>query len=262
MGRAFIRNRLCVYRCFIRRGRVVLILIGIKMGYIMKKILCFIGILVGCQLGGAQNDFEMLKTEVNFAQWSGKNEPMRVPPVLLNLRQFSAIPGRITLAREYLAGENHGRPNVGRPIRHEYVLRDGQKKNRIGIDLFIAPSTTEAHEYLIWRFINNSLPHAMQVKRAKPTRVLRLGHICFASGNKNENRFASIRFIRNNIIVEILAKGEKFQREARAIAETVDYLILKQKTGEDASAYYNREFQRLSENERRGIIEKITREGP
>ena len=102
----------------------------------------------------------------------------------------------------------------------------------------------------------------MQVKRAKPTRVLRLGHICFASGNKTENRFASIRFIRNNIIVEILAKGEKFQREARAIAETVDYLILKQKTGEDASAYYNREFQRLSENERRGIIEKITREGP
>ena len=29
MGRAFIRNRLCVYRCFIRRGRVVLILISI-----------------------------------------------------------------------------------------------------------------------------------------------------------------------------------------------------------------------------------------
>ena len=238
----------------------------------MNKILCLIVLLVGCQLGGIREGFapfekrktdaNRLKAEVNFAKWPGKNEPMRVAPVLLNLRQFSAIPGRITLARQYLAGENHGRPNVGRPIRHEYVLRDGQKKNRIGIDLFIAPSTTEAHEYLIWRFINNSLPHAMQVKRAKPTWVLLLGHICFASGNKNENRFASIRFIRNNIIVEILAKGEKFQREARGIAETVDYLLLKEKTGEDAAAYYNRELQRLSENQRRGIIEKITREGP
>ena len=94
-------------------------------------------------------------------------------------------------------------------------------------------------------------------------RVLLLGHICFASGNKTvKDRFASIRFIRNNIIVEILAKGEKFQREARAIAETVDYLLLKEKTGEDAAAYYNRELQRLTDNQQRGIIEKITSESP
>ena len=72
----------------------------------------------------------------------------------------------------------------------------------------------------------------------------------------------SIRFIRNNILVEIRTRGEKFRKEARGLAETVDYLLLKQKTGEDAAAYYNRELQRLSENQRRGIREKITREGP
>ena len=60
------------------------------------------------------------------------------------------------------------------------------------------------------------------MKDATPTRELRIGHVCFASGYKNENRFASIRFIRNNILVEIFAEGEKFQREARGIAEA-DY---------------------------------------
>ena len=137
-----------------------------------------------------------------------------------------------------------------------------REKNRLEINLFIAPSSAEAHEYLILRIVSGSLPHEMRVKLVKPTRELRLGHVCFPRGYKNENRFASIRFIRNNILVEIRAKGEKFQREARGIAETVHYLLLKEKTGEDAAAYYNRELQRLTDNQRRGIIEKITREGP
>ena len=59
----------------------------------MKKILCFMGILVGCQFCMIQKSLaqaEMfrananrLKAEVNFAKWPGKNEPMRVAPVLL-----------------------------------------------------------------------------------------------------------------------------------------------------------------------------------
>ena len=102
----------------------------------------------------------------------------------------------------------------------------------------------------------------MRVEGATPTRELRIGHVCFVNGNKNENRFAIIRFIRNNILVEIRAEGETFQREARRLAETIDYLLLKEKTGEDAAAYYNRELQRLKESRRRGIIDEITSEGP
>ena len=40
------------------------------------------------------------------------------------------------------------------------------------------------------------------------------------------------------------------KEQARGLAETIDYLLLKGKTGEDATAYYNRELQRLSENKR------------
>ena len=238
----------------------------------MKKILCFIGILVGCQFCMIQKSFAQadifrananrLKTEVNFAKWPGKNEPMRVAPVLLDLFRFPTITDKSPLARKFTAGRSGISPNVELTLRHQYILSDRQRKNRLEINLFIAPSSEEAHEYTIWRFVFNSLPHEMRVERATPTRELRIGHVCFANGYKNENRFVGIRFIRNNILVEISAEGEKFEREARAIAETIDYLLLKQKTGEDAAAYYNREFQRLNDNRRRGIIEKITREGP
>ncbi len=238
----------------------------------MKKILCFIGILVGCQFYMIQKSFtqaEIIKTDANrlkadvdFAKWPGKNEPMRVAPVLLNLFRFPTITDKSPLARALPARQVISRPNVERTLQHQYILSDRQRKNRLEINLFIAPSSAEAHEYLILRIVSGSLPHEMRVKLVKPTRELRLGHVCFPRGYKNENRFASIRFIRNNILVEIRAKGEKFQREARGIAETVHYLLLKEKTGEDAAAYYNRELQRLTDNQRRGIIEKITREGP
>ena len=231
----------------------------------MKQILCFIGILVGCQLGGAQDGFEKLKTdanrlkaEVNFAKWSGKNEPRRVAPVLLNLFRFPTITNKSPFTRKSLAGRVLIRPNAGRVLHHEYILSDRQEKNRLEINLLIAPSSAEAHEYLIWRFVNNSL----RVKDATPTRELRIGHLCFANVKNSTDRIVSIRFIRNNIIVEIIADGEKFQKETRGIAETVNYLLLKQKTGEDAAAYYNRELQRLTDNQRRGIIEKITSESP
>ena len=238
----------------------------------MKRLLCFIGILVGCQFCMIQKSLaqaEMfrananrLKTEVNFAKWPGKTEPMRVAPVLLDLFRFPTITDKSPLTRKFTAGKSGINPNVGLTLRHQYILSDRQRKNRLEINLFIAPSSVEAHEYTILRFAANSLPHEMRVKNATPTRELRLGHVCFASGNKNENRFGIIRFIRNNILVEISADGEKFQRAARGLAETIDYLLLKEKTGEDATAYYNRELHKLKENRRRGIREKITREGP
>ena len=238
----------------------------------MKKILCLIVLLVGCQLGGIREGFapfeklktdaNRLKAEVNFAKWPGKNEPMRVAPVLLNLLRFPTITVKSPSTRKLLAGGILIRPNAGHTLHHEYILSDRQKKNRLEIDLYIAPSSAEAHEYLIWLFVNNSLPHALRVKDATPTRELRIGHLCFANVKNNANQFGNISFIRNNIIVEIFARGEKFRKETRNIAETVDYLLLKQKTGEDAATYYNRELQRLSENQRRGIREKITREGP
>ena len=238
----------------------------------MKKILCFIGILVGCQFCMIQKSFAQadmfrananrLKAEVNFAKWPGKNEPMRVAPVLLDLFRFPTITDKSPLARKFTAGRSGISPNVELTLRHQYILSDRQRKNRLEINLFIAPSSAEAHEYTILRFAANSLPHALRVKDATPTRELRLGHVCFANGNKTENRFANIRFIRNNILVEIRARGEKFQREARGLAETIDYLLLKEKTGEDATAYYNRELHKLKENRRREIKEKITREGP
>ena len=178
--------------------------------------------------------------------------------MLLNLFRFPTITNKSPFTQKSLAGRVLIRPNAGRVLHHEYILSDRQEKNRLEINLLIAPSSAEAHEYLIWRFVNNSL----RVKDATPTRELRIGHVCFANGYKNENRFVGIRFIRNNILVEISAEGEKFQREARGIAETVDYLLLKEKTGEDAVAYYNRELQRLKESRRRGIIDEITSEGP
>ena len=217
----------------------------------MKKILCFIGILVSCQFYMIQKSFAQseilkadanrLKVDVNFAKWPGKNEPMRVAPVLLNLFRFPTITDKSPFTRKSLARRTGTRPpNVERTLHHQYLLSDRQKKNRLEINLFIAPSSAEAQEYLIGRLVSGSLPHAMRVKRAKPTEVLLIGHICFTNG-------PSIRFIRNNILVEIRTRGEKFRKEARGLAETVDYLLLKQKTGEDAAAYYNRELQRLSE---------------
>ena len=238
----------------------------------MKRLLCFIGILVGCQLGVIREGFapfekrkadaNRLKVEVNFSKWSGKNEPVRVGPVLLNLLRFPTITDKSPFTRKSLAREDRSRPNAGRVLRHQYILSDRQKKNRLEINLFIAPSSAEAHEYIIWLFVANSLPYALRVKDATPTRELRIGHLCFANVKNNANQFGNISFIRNNIIVEIFARGEKFRKEVRGIAETIDYLLLKQKTGEEATAYYNSELQRLSENERRGIREKITREGP
>ncbi len=155
-NREFIRNRLCVYLCFIRRGRVVLILIGIKMGYIMKKILCFIGILVSCQSCMIQKSFtradifranaNRLKTEVNFAQWSGKNEPMRVAPVLLNLFRFPTITDKSPFTRKSLARRTGTRPpNVERTLHHQYLLSDRQKK--IGWKLiYLLPLLARKHK--------------------------------------------------------------------------------------------------------------------
>ena len=144
-NREFIRNRLCVYLCFIRRGRVVLILIGIKRSYIMKKILCFIGILVSCQSCMIQKSFTLaemfrananrLKTEVNFAKWPGKNEPMRVAPVLLDLFRFPTITDKSPLARKFTAGRSGISPNVELTLRHQYLLGNLEKKHRLEINL-------------------------------------------------------------------------------------------------------------------------------
>ena len=207
----------------------------------MKKILCFIFLLIGCQLGGYERVLHSLKSSkqmrIDSRQRSilknGPAKPNRCAwaPVFLNLFRFPTITNKSPFTQKSLAGRVLIRPNVERVLHHEYILSDRQEKNRLEINLFIAPSSAEAHEYLIWRFVNNSLPHALRVEDATPTRELRLGHVCFANVKNNTDRIVSIRFIRNNIIVEIIAEGEKFQKETRNIAETIDYLLLKQKTG-------------------------------
>ncbi len=214
----------------------------------MGRIIFLVIILAGCQFGITQDNIlvqdaqvptiEEFKAQVNFAQWPGRNAPMRVP-VELDKQMFPALRNSETIwARKHYN-------KIFKPIvvvHHKYRWRVSPG-NELYIRIAVAASCQEAHEYLVNRFFNCSTPFRARVKRARRTDILKLGHICFANGVKKKNTFGTIAFIRNNIVVEIQPVGDELRREVRAIAETIDKLLLKQPEGAAGFTYYNREIR-------------------
>ena len=55
---------------------------------------------------------------------------------------------QITIGSEiYCQAKSGISPNVELTLRHQYLLGNLEKKHRLEINLFIAPSSAEAHEY-------------------------------------------------------------------------------------------------------------------
>ena len=101
----------------------------------MKKILCFIAILIGCQFGRVPNQSEILKADVSFAKWPGKNEPMRVAPVLLNLFRFPTITDKSPFTRKSLAKQ------VIPSLNKNIALRSETQDTRFRILMHLASGT-------------------------------------------------------------------------------------------------------------------------
>ncbi len=174
------------------------------------------------QLKTEDGSLDKLKELANFYNWPGKKGRVRDG---INLSRFTlpSLSGMVEIPQEisfsYLELEDG-------KILIKYRSRwQETPDNFIEISLIFAETCDQAHEYVISRFFNSSLPFELRVpKRDDP---LIAGDISFSGGR---------RFIRNNIYVEIRPVGEMEDKIA-AVAKDIDDLLLTRTTASSAEQF-------------------------
>jgi len=159
---------------------------------------------------------EKLKELTDFAKWPGKNGPVRDG---LNLSKY-AIPSLSDAIEE---PKNIPRFSAREITPGEILVQYRSKwelspQDFLSITLTFANTCEEAHEYLIERFFNSSMPFEGRVhRRDLPVKA---GDLSFDDGRY---------FIRNNIIVEFHGVGTIVEKITQA-AKEVDNLLLARST--------------------------------
>ncbi len=131
---------------------------------------------------------------------------------------------RIKTLMEHLDPEQRNDPNFvekylqGKLERYRKSLRY-RIEGSISVEIVVAPDSRGAHEYLLSRMIQNTMPTDLLVRVASLTeRLPDLGTI----------NLGASEFIRDNVVVRILKTEGKFSGEALPLAQKIDSLIKNQ----------------------------------
>lgn len=165
---------------------------------------------------------EQLKKLYDFENWepetgkviSGLVISRKVIPALGNLRKvWKTDSYRIDRARKgtYVS------------IRKWWRLEDEQ----FDVTMVVGPTFQAAKEYLISTYANTQREPPL-VKTPGRKFGLKIGNVCFVTAEREGEAFSSIDFIRHNVLIMIRAEGN-VRMKLKAMAETIDALLLKQK---------------------------------
>lgn len=191
---------------------------GILSVVIMLGLLACINDGLYAQFASGDETLEKMKELSEFDHWPGKTGPVRAG-LRLSQKLISALAGARDVWQndQAMLWEIEGGQVVKRGYRWQTESGDD-----VYVDLTVAESCQEAHEYLIERCYYTSLPFELRIlRRDQPTVA---GDISFRGGRK---------FIRNNLVVEISAEGEMKER-IMEIAKEVDALLLTRPTAPSA----------------------------
>ena len=103
---------------------------------------------------------------------------------------------------------------------------------RMGDDQFevtmvVGPSFGAMKEYLLLRYVETQREPPL-IKTPGRKFGLKIGNVCFVTAGREGEAFSSIDFIRHNVLIMIRAEGD-VRTKLKAMAETIDALLLKQK---------------------------------
>ncbi len=182
------------------------------------------------QEGPTGESLDKLKELSDFESWPGKTGPVRAG-VRLSKGIIPILEGTTDIRPNRTPGlwgvENNLVRYWSRWQMGETIItgREDYTEDRVEIWIVVAETAAEAHEYLIERYFYTSLPFETRVPRRDQPNVA--GDISFFGGRK---------FIRNNIVVEISAKG-KMKDKLRETAEQIDALLLTRPTATSADPF-------------------------
>jgi hypothetical protein len=142
---------------------------------------------------------ERLKEEGDFDNWPCKNGPIRAG-IILSKEHFSSLQEveEDDIPHIYIMNEIEG------IVATEYSYRwTVQEKGILDLDLKVMQTCLQAQNFLIWRSASSSMfmPH---LPPRGETYGINAGDVSFAHMEIKPDSYTMIRFVRNNIYVEIM----------------------------------------------------------
>lgn len=166
---------------------------------------------------------ERFKELADFANWPGKHGPIRegVDLKKYSISSLSDVPIKSKGNPFFYSEAENGIP----ALIHHSLHWEKSGGNALTVDLMIAESCEEIHEYVIQRFYNSSMPFELRIPKKDDPVIA--GEISFSGGR---------RFIRNNIYAEIQALGELRERMSQ-VAKEIDNILLSKPTASSAEEF-------------------------
>lgn len=163
-----------------------------------------------------------LKKRYDFENW----EPETGKVISGLVISKKVIPGLGTLRKVWKDDNysiNRARKDTHVSIRKWWRLEDEQ----FDVTMVVGPTFEAAKEYLISTYANTQREPPL-IKPPGRKFGLKIGNVCFVTAEEEGEAFSSIDFIRHNVLIMIRAEGD-VRMKLRAMAETIDALLLKQK---------------------------------
>ncbi|MGA1864106.1 MAG: hypothetical protein ACMUHX_03495 [bacterium] len=184
---------------------------------------------VSAEMDSVLQIVDRLKEEGDFENWPCKNGPIRAG-IILGKDDFSALQeAEEDIPNIYIMDWIEG--ILATQYSYRWTVKE---KGIVDLEFKIMQTCLQAQEFLIRRFAESSMPpEAIHLPPRGETYGINAGDVSFARMEIKPDSYTMIRFVRNNIYVEISAR-EGMRTEIKSIAEDLDQLLLSRPTGDEA----------------------------
>lgn len=200
----------------------------------MKSILCtllgamivcavlFLGNAMGQSLEAFRERIERVKEKYDFDNW-GPETGKVISGVAISEKIFPPLSQMRKVWREDSYSVKNVQEVTYTEIRKWWRLENDQFE----VTMVVGPTFEAAKEYLILGYAYTQREPPL-IKPPGREFGLNVGNVCFVTVEEEGEAFSSIDFIRHNVLFMMKAEGA-VQKDLRAMAETLDALLLKKK---------------------------------
>ena len=164
----------------------------------------------------------LVKERTNFANW-GRETGKVISGVVISEKPLPQLSALRKVWREDNYSAETARKVTYIRIRKWWRLEDEQFE----ATMVVGPSFVAMKEYLLLRYAETQREPPL-IKTPGRKLGLKIGNVCFVTAEEEGEAFSSIDFIRHNVLIMMRAEGD-VRMKLRAMAETIDGLLLKQK---------------------------------
>jgi hypothetical protein len=190
-------------------------------------VLAITTILFGKALGQhdqvVQERINLVKEKYDFANWEKETGK-----VISGVAVSKEIFPQLRSIRKVWPNDNYSLEKIQEATYTRIRQWWRSKRDEFEVTMFVGPTFEAAKQYLIKQYVETQRESPL-IKPAGRRLGLTIGNICFVTTEKEGADFATIDFIRHNVLFMMRAEGV-LRKQLRSIAERLDGLMLKKKT--------------------------------